>query len=62
MRECTQETTAVPILKDENYNHQLKHVIRNTELTGTYESVAKQGGGFSTITSSLMKNTMQAAQ
>lgn len=39
MRECTQLRTAVPILKDENLNKQLKRIIKNTYLTGTYDSV-----------------------
>ena len=41
IRECTQERTAVPILKDEKLNHTLQRVIRNTTLAGTYESVSK---------------------
>lgn len=41
IRECTQERTAVPILKDEKLNHTLQRVIRNTTLAGTYESISK---------------------
>ena len=42
MRQCTKERTAVPMLHDDKLKVQLKRVIRNTQLTGTYESVAKK--------------------
>ena len=42
IRDCTQERTAVPMLKDEKLNHTLQRVIRNTTLAGTYDSVAKK--------------------
>ena len=41
VRVCTQERTAIPILKDNSLNKQLKRIIRNTQLTGTYDSVTK---------------------
>ena len=40
MRECLQGRTAVPILTDDEARTQLKRVIRNTHLVGTYESVS----------------------
>ena len=40
MRMCTKERTAVPMLHDDKLKLQLKRVIRNTQLTGTYESIA----------------------
>ena len=39
MRDCTQERTAVPMLKDDQLHSKLRRVIKNTELAGTYESV-----------------------
>ena len=40
MRECMQGRTAVPMLTDDEARSQLKRVIRNTHLVGTYESVS----------------------
>ena len=52
MRECLQGRTAVPILTDDEARTQLKRVIRNTHLVGTYESVAPNVA----VKDSLVKN------
>ena len=52
MRECLQGRTAVPILTDDDARAQLKRVIRNTHLVGTYESVSPNVA----VKDSLVKN------
>ena len=52
MRECLQGRTAVPILTDDEARTQLKRVIRNTHLVGTYESVSPNVA----VKDSLVKN------
>ena len=59
---CTKERTAVPMLHNDQLKMQLKRVIRNTQLTGTYESVTQNQKTLSTITAPLLKNTMDLAQ
>ena len=55
MRNCTQERTVVPLLKDDHLRHQLKRVVRNTQLAGTYESVSKTGGNMAATGGSFMQ-------
>ena len=49
------------MLHDDKLKVQLKRVIRNTVLTGTYESVAINQKTTASIASSLMKNNNNTA-